>query len=65
MDEIGRQLRVRIYNNWVPIHLKTGVEYDKVLEDVVSQLKVIAKIAGSHLTGSSRLPEQVPDFPRL
>ena len=46
MDEIGRELRVRIHNEWVPIHLKTGVEYDSVLDDVVSQLKVIAKIAG-------------------
>ena len=50
MDEIGRELRVRIHNEWVPIHLKTGVEYDKVLDDVVSQLKVIAKIAGVHQT---------------
>ena len=50
MDEIGRELRVRIHNEWVPIHLKTGVEYDKVLDDVVSQLKMIAKIAGVHQT---------------
>ena len=34
------------YEGWgtydVPIHLKTGVEYDTVLDDVVSQVKVIS-----------------------
>ena len=41
MDEIGRQLNVQFQDDWLPIHLKTGVEYDEVLDDVVSQLKKI------------------------
>ena len=47
MDEIGRAINVEAQDNWIPIHPKLGVEYDQVLDDVVSQLKVgqIAKIA--------------------
>ena len=50
MDEIGRELKVRVQDEWIPVHLRTGVEYAEVLDDVVSQLKVIAKIVGVHLT---------------
>ena len=44
MDEIGRELKVRIQDEWIPVHLKTGVDSDEVLNDVVSQLKEIAKV---------------------
>ena len=50
MDEIARKLNVQIQDEWIPVHLKTGVEYDEVLDDVVSQLKVIAEIAGAGRT---------------
>ena len=49
MYEIGRELNVQVQDGWIPVHLKTGVEYPEVLDDVVSQLKVIAKIIGDHL----------------
>ena len=49
MDEIGRELKVRVQDEWIPVHLKTGVEYPEVLDDVVSQLKMIAEIIGAHL----------------
>ncbi len=48
-DEIGKELNVRIEDRWIPIHLKLGVEYLEVLDDVVSQLKAIAKIVGARL----------------
>ena len=50
MDEIGRGINVQVQDGWIPIHPKLGVEYDQVLDDVVSQLKAIAKIAGVHLS---------------
>ena len=43
MDEIGKELNVQFQDRWVPIHLKAGVEYPEVLDDVVSQLRVIAR----------------------
>ena len=49
MNEIGRELNVQVQDGWIPVHPKTGVEYPDVLDDVVSQLKVIAKIVGDHL----------------
>ena len=48
-DEIGRALNVRVQDEWIPIHLKTGVEYSEVLDDVVSQLKVISRTVEAHL----------------
>lgn len=50
MDEVGRALNLQVQDGWIPIHPKIGVEYDDVLDDVVSQLKAIAKIVGAHLT---------------
>ena len=47
VDEIGRALNVQVQDGWIPIHPKVGVEYDEVLDDVVSQLKAIAKICGA------------------
>ncbi len=35
-------------NWWLPIRLKTGVEYPEVLDDVASQLKEIAKTFGAN-----------------
>ena len=56
MDEIGKELRVRTYNEWIPIHLKTGVDYDKVLKDVVVQLKRIREIALADLNSRPSYP---------
>ena len=50
LDEIGRELKVWVQDEWIPIRLKTGVEYEEVLDDVVSQLKAIARITGADLT---------------
>ena len=50
MDEIGRELKVRVQDEWIPIRLKTGVEYEEVLNDVASQLKATARIIGADLT---------------
>ena len=44
MDEIARKLKVRVQDEWIPVHIKTGVDYDEVLDDVVSKLKAIAKV---------------------
>ena len=49
MDEVESKLNVQTQGEWIPIHLKTGVEYDKVLEGVISQLKRVAEIAGAEL----------------
>ena len=42
------RLKLQLYDEWngiwAPIHLKTGVEYDDVLNDIVSQLKTIAEL---------------------
>ena len=42
MDEIGRVMNVQAQDGWIPIHPRVGVEYDEVLDDVVTQLKAIA-----------------------
>ena len=49
MDDVSRDLKVRVHNEWIPIHLKTGVEYPDVLDDAVSQLKAIAAIVQAQL----------------
>ena len=49
MDDVSRELKVRVQNDWIPIHLKTGVEYSDVLDDVVSQLKTIATVVEAQL----------------
>ena len=43
-EAIGRALNVQVEGRWVPIFPKLGVEYPGVLDDVVSQLKVIAEL---------------------
>ena len=45
LDEVGWQLNVQLQDDWLPIHLKTGVEYNEVLDDVVSQLKKVDELA--------------------
>ena len=49
MDDIVKELNVQVRDEWIPVHLKTDVEYDKVLDDVVTQLKKIAEVARNHL----------------
>ena len=38
---------------WVPVYLKTGVEYDEVLDDVAAQLRRIGGIAGGRPAATS------------
>ena len=57
LDEIGRQLNVQSQDDWLPIHLKPGVEYDEVLDDVVSQLKKIDELV-SALPPSEQSPTE-------
>ena len=44
MDEVGRQLNLQFQDNWLPVHLKIDVEYDEVLDDVVSQLQKVDEV---------------------
>ena len=44
LREISATLEVPVDDRWVPIMLKTDVEYSEQLDDVVSKLKVIAEI---------------------
>ena len=46
LDEIAKALNVQTYDDWVPIFLKRRVEYEEVLNDVVRQLKAIARAVG-------------------
>lgn len=48
VDEIGRKLDVRVEDRWVPIHPKQRVERAEVLDDVVCQLKAIARVVEAH-----------------
>lgn len=48
MGDIAKDLNVRVEDRWIPIHVAVGVEYDDVIDDVVSQLKVIGRIAADH-----------------
>ena len=62
MDGISRALNVQVYDEWVPIHLKTGVEYTDILDDVVSQLKKISEVLEAHQTsGQSATGEVLGD----
>ena len=45
-DAIGRALSVEVQDGWVPIHLRLGVEYCEVLDNVETQLKRIAEVVG-------------------
>ena len=48
-EAIGSELNLPVVERhgglWIPIHPRTGVEYDKVLDDVVAQLKRMREIA--------------------
>ena len=50
MDEVGSAMNLQAQDGWIPIHPRVGVEYDEVLDDVVSKLKAIAKTVGARLT---------------
>lgn len=45
--EVAEQAGYRVRDRWISIRLRTGVEYDQVLEDVVRQLQEIGKAARS------------------
>ena len=47
--DIGRELGVDVHDDWVPIRLKRGVEYEEVLDDVVCQLKTIARVVEARI----------------
>ena len=47
-DEIGKKLDRQVYDGWVPIFPKLRVEEAEVLNDMVRQLKVIARVVGVH-----------------
>ncbi len=49
IEEIGGKLSVILQDNWIPIYLKTGVEYDAVLDDVAAQLKRIGEVVRESL----------------
>lgn len=51
MDTIGNLLGVRVYDRWIPIHLKQNVEYHVVLADVACQLKEIGRVVGANTPG--------------
>lgn len=44
LNKISARLGLRASSNYFPIFLKTGVERDAVLDDIVSQLKAIAEV---------------------
>ena len=44
LNKISARLGLRASGNYFPILLKTGVERDAVLDDIVSQLKAIAEV---------------------
>ena len=46
-DAVGRALNVKVQGKWGPIFPELGVEYHKVLDDVVAQLKTIAELLRS------------------
>lgn len=48
INAIGSALTVRVYDSWIPIHLKKIVEFHVVLEDVARQLKTIGKVVGAN-----------------
>ena len=60
MDAIGRELGVEVVEvdsfRWVPVRLKTGVEYDDVLDDVAAQLRRIDRIVSEGLGAESPSP---------
>ena len=57
-DEIARKMNVQIVEgiydsgktSWIPIHLKTGADYNEVMDDVASQLKKIGETLTANQT---------------
>ena len=48
MHAVGGELNLPVVDansfRWVPIHIKTGAEYDAVLDDVAAQLRAIGEV---------------------
>ena len=57
MDAVGRELDAQVVEadwfRWVPIRLRTGVEYDDVLDDVTAQLRRIGAIVSGQTAATS------------
>lgn len=49
LDAIAKALRVQVYDQWIPIHLKKSVEFHVVLDDVASQLEAVGRIVGANI----------------
>ena len=49
MERIGSALKARVYDQWIPIHIKKGVEFHAVLDDVACQLKAIGRAIGASI----------------
>ncbi len=49
LDRIGSALKVRVYDRWIPIHIKKGVEFHAVLDDVACQLKAVGRVIGAKI----------------
>ena len=67
-DEIGRIMNVKIVegiydsgkNSWIPIHLKTGIDYNEVLDGVASQLRKIGETLVANQTSCESSVPLVP-----
>ena len=49
METIGKALKIRVYGQWIPIHIKKSVEFHEVLDDVACQLKAIGRVIGAKI----------------
>ena len=47
MERIGEALDAQVQGRWVPIHLKTNVQYEEILDDVIRQLRTIGGLVGT------------------
>ena len=55
LEEVLDRTKFRVDGRWVSIYLKTGVEYDAVLDDVARQLGEIGE-AVKHVTKATNTP---------
>lgn len=49
METIGKALKIRVYDQWIPIHIKKSVEFHAALDDVACQLKAIGRVIGARI----------------
>ncbi len=47
MERIGKALDAQVQGRWVPIYLKTNVQYEEILDDVIWQLRTIGGLVGT------------------